>query len=229
MRNLQTFVFLVLSFWIFISCGSSSDLLASESIRERKIFCNPFAEKGFRGVLSVNSSQNNFSYASNTLMLYFYDVPDSFKTQRDTYVQLYAVNYINNKSSFSKEGLEMDVLNLKSGNRASITPYIDHKFIQNEDYDFNDFFADHAFIVRNTSGWDVLFIGLFNEHDESILQMTTLIPPFESNPYIYEENKEGNQTLNQLHPFNHLKTNIERTSDDVFLSKAETACRENPI
>ena len=162
-------------------------------------------------------------------MLYFYDVPDSFKTQRDTYLQLYAINYINNKSSFSKDSLEMDVLNLKSGNRSSITPYIDHSFVRGENYEFNDFFADHAFILRNTSGWDVLFVGLFNEHDESILQTTALIPPFEANPYVYEENKEDNQALSQLHPFNNLKTSIEKTSDDVFLSRAETACHENPI
>ena len=49
MRNLQTLVLLALFFWLFVSCGSASDLLASESIRERKIFCNPFAEKRLSG------------------------------------------------------------------------------------------------------------------------------------------------------------------------------------
>ena len=228
MRSLQILALLAMSLWFCVSCGSS-DLLASESVRESKIFCNPFAEKGFRGVLSVNSSQSNFSYASNTLVLYFYDVPDSFKTQRDTYLQLYAINYINGKSSFSQEALEIDVLNLTNNIRSRITPYIDHSFIQNEDYEFNDFFSDHAFIIRNTSGWDVLFIGLFNEYDEPILQTKALIPPFEANPYVYAENKEGNQSLNNMHPFNILKTSIERASDDVFLSRAETACHENPI
>ena len=147
MCNLNTLALLAISLWICTSCGSS-DLLASESVRERKIFCNPFAEKGFRGVLSVNSSRHNFSYASNTLVLYFYDVPDSFKTQRDTYLQLFAVNYVNNKSSFSKEALEVDVLNLNNNIRSRITPYIDHSFIQQEDYEFNDFFSDHALIIR---------------------------------------------------------------------------------
>ena len=227
MRSLNTFALLVVSLWICTSCGSSN--LASESVRERKIFCNPFTEKGFRGVLSVNFSQHNFSYAKNTLVLYFYDVPDSFKTQRDTYLQLFAVNYVNNKSSFSKEALEVDVLNLRNNIHSRITPYIDHSFIQNENYDFNDFFSDHAFIIRNTSGWDVLFIGLFNEYDQPILQTKALIPPFEANPYVYAEIKEGNQTLSQMHPFNILKTSIERASDDVFLSRAETACHENPI
>ena len=59
--------------------------------------------------------------------------------------------------------------------------------------------------------------------------MQALIPPFDANPYIYEENKEDNQILSQMHPFNVLKTSIERASDDVFLSRAETACHENPI
>ena len=224
MRHLKI-ILLLTSWWIVSACSNSANL-ASESIQEGKIFCNPFAAHGFRGVLSINSSQNNFSYESNTSILSFYDVPDTFKTQKDTYIQLFGINYVNNNSSFSQESLEVDVWNVRNLNRSSITSYIDHQFIQNENYAFNEFFAEHAFIIKSTAGWDVLFIGLFNEYDKPILQTKVLFPPLEANPYIYEENKD--KALNQLHPFNNLKTKIERASDDIFLSKAEAACRENP-
>jgi len=227
MCNFKAFLFIFISVGIFVSCEPSSDLLASESVRAGQILCNPFSSKGFQGVLSVNSSENNFSYESNTSILSFYDVPDSFKTQRNTYIQLYAVNY-GNKSSFSEEALEIDVLNLRNNNYISITSYIDHSFIQNENYGLNEFFSDHSFIVKNTSGWKVLFIGLFNENDAPILSTQVLIPPFEANPYIYEENTD-NRALSNIHPFNNLKTNIEQASDDVFLSRAQAACRENPV
>ena len=229
MRNLKVFIFSLVSIWTFVSCDTSADLLASESVRESKIFCNPFDQHGFHGVLSVNSTQNDLSYESNTSTLTFYDVPDKFKTQRDSYIQLYAVNYVDNKSSFGEAALEMDVLNLRNNNYSSITPYIDHSFIQNENYELNDFFADHAFIIKSTGGWDALFIGLFNEHDQAILKIKILVPPLEANPYIYAEDNVNNQTLIELHPFNSLKKSIDRANDDVFLSKAQSACHENPI
>ena len=228
MRNFKVLLSIVTSVGIFVSCEQSSDL-SSESVNTGQILCNPFSSKGFQGVLSVNVSQNNLSYDSNTSILAFYDVPDSFKTQRDTYIQMYAVNYVNNQSSFSKEALELDVLNLRNNNYSRITPYIDRSFIRNDDYELNEFFADHAFIVKNTAGWDVLFIGLFNEHDQPILSTQVLIPPLEANPYIHEENNTNNQSLSNLHPFNNLKTNIETANDDIFLSRAQAACHENPI
>ena len=229
MRNFKVLLSLLASIGIFVSCEPSSDLLASESVREGQVLCNPFSSGGFQGVLSVNTSQNNLSYESNTSILSFYDVPDSFKTQKDTYIQMYAVNYVNNKNSFSEEALEIDVLNLRNNNYSRITLHIDHDFIRNENYELNEFFSDHSFIVKNTAGWDVLFIGVFNEYDQPILSTQVLIPPLEANPYIYEENNANNQTLNSLHPFSSLKTSIERASNDVFLSKAQAACHENPI
>jgi len=180
-------------------------------------------------VLSVNSDENNFFYESNTSILSFYDVPDSFKTQRNTYIQLYAVNYVNNKSSFSEDAMEMDILNLRNKNHADIREHIDHNVIRDMDYELNEFFADHAFIVKNTAGWDALFIGLFNEHDQSIVRVQVLIPSIEANPYIYEEKNADNQVLSSLHPFINLKKSIDRASDDAFLSRAQAACHENPI
>lgn len=229
MRNFKIILFALFSAGIFVSCGSSSNMLASESVRAGQILCNPFSSKGFQGVLSINSSQRNLSYESNTSMLAFYDVPDSFKTQKNTYIQLYGINHADNKRSASEDALEIDVLNLRNNNPASITIYIDHIFIQNSNYELNEFFADHAFILKNTAGWDILYIGLFNEYDQPILDTQVLIPPLEANPYIYEENNLNNQILSSLHPFNNLKKSIERASDDIFLSRAQAACHENPI
>ncbi|MDE0151080.1 MAG: hypothetical protein OXK80_01105 [Bdellovibrionales bacterium] len=229
MRNFKIILFTLFSTGILVSCGFSSDMLASESVRASQILCNPFSAKGFHGVLSINSSQGNFSYESNTSILAFYDVPDVFKTQRNTYIQLRGINYTDNKISYSDDALEVDVLNLRNNNPSNITPYIDHNFIRNSNYELNEFFADHAFIVKNTAGWDILYIGLFNEYDQPIADTKVLIPPFEANPYIYEENNLNNQTLNSLHPFNNLKRSIERANNDVFLSRAQAACHENPI
>lgn len=229
MSKLKAFMFLIMCVWTLVSCEPSSNILASESVREGKILCNPFNIQGFHGVLSIHSSQNNFSYEGNTSILSFYDVPDAFKTQKNTYIQLYAFNYSNNQRSSNRKALEIDVFNLRSNNRSDIITYIDHNFIQAKNYELNKFFADHAFIIKDTAGWDALFIGLFNEHDNATLKATILIPPFEANPYIYSENNAGNQSLINLHPFNNLKTSIDRASDDVFLSKAQTACHENPI
>ncbi len=228
-HNLKTFILLPALVLIFTSCGPSSDLLASESVQEGKIFCNPFDSQGFQGVLSVSSAHARFAYESNTSVLMFYDVPDAFKTQRNTFIQLHGVNYENNKSISSESAFEMDVLNLRNKNPSSITRYIDHEFIHNENYELNDFFSDHAFIIKNTSGWKVMHIGLFNENEDPILKVKILIPPVEANPYIYEENNSGSQTLIGLHPFNNLKTSIEKASDDIFLSRAEDACFKNPI
>ena len=228
--NLRNFILSLASVLTFVSCGPSSDTLASESIVEGKVFCNPFDSQGFQGVLSVNSSiHSRFAYESNTSVLAFYDVPDSFKTQRNTFIQLYGINYENNKRITSQSALEMDVLNLRNKNPSAIVSHIDHAFIQNENYGLNDFFSDHAFIIKNTAGWSVMYIGLFNENDDSILQTRVLIPPLEANPYIYEENSSNSQTLVELHPFNNLKTSIEKARDDVFLSRAEEACLKNPI
>ncbi len=237
MRILKVFIFLLTPIWIFISCDPSSSMLASESVQEGMVFCNPFDIQGFQGVLFV--TEDRLSYDKNTSMLFFNDVPDSFNTQEGTYIQLHGANFHNNKHSFSNAPFEMDVLNLRNDNPTSITDLIDREFIQNqrkndrENYRLNDFFADHALVIKNTAGWKALHIGLYNVNDDLILDknnlLLLLIPPFEANPYIYEESNSNNQALSKLHPFSALKTSIERTSDDVFLSKAESACLETPI
>ena len=227
MRYLVFIFGLILFSTGLISCspGGEASLLASESLQEKQIFCNPFNDKGFEGVISVYAGEVDVGpYKSDSARLIFYDVPSAFEYQRNSYIQLFLVNYVDNSARIDDEPLDLDVLDLRTHSFSRITNYVDHQMIQDEGVSLVEFLADYSLLIKDVVGWQAVLIGLFNEQDDVIEQTKVLIPPFEVNPYLYQMKYSKSDRLVKLHPFYDLINVVHEEDNDVFLSKAENAC-----
>ena len=84
-----------------VSCANYAGFktqLASESLVEQMVFCNPIrTAEGFNGVIAVNTNENNWVHQTESTILQFKDVPDVFKTIPHSYIQLFPFNYTNNR------------------------------------------------------------------------------------------------------------------------------------
>ena len=217
---------LIIAFLLLTSCTpESTGLLAVKSLQEEQIFCNPFKENGFEGVLTLPTSHQDAQINSDSILLQFDNIPDLFETDRESYIQLRAVNYISNRQTISESPLDMNYYNHQNNVTSLRDNYIDHQHIQNSGLSIGQFFSDYTFIIQDVGGWQSILIGLFNVSDHLVAQAQTLIPPFEVNPHKYKTNNSENPRLYQLHPFfNFIKTS-QPEDTNLFLSKVQETCR----
>ena len=212
--------------FFFLSCNAYDTVnLASETAIANKIFCSPFNKGGFEGKLTVRVPEGAQYYEANSSLLTFFRVPDMFRQRVNSYIQLYSLNIKDKQLKISDEPLTMEIYNRRNKKAAKITDFIDHDFIQQENFSVTDFFTDYDFEIRDTAGRQALVIYLFNVSDDPIedAQAPVLIPPFAANPFTYKK-EQSSQKLIMLHPFYDLMNN-NNDNDEVFLSKAEGACR----
>ena len=218
-------LFISFSFFVLVSCtqGTSTHHLASTAVAKQLILCSPFKNDGFEGVLTTNENNQLTDYDSDTVSLFFNNVPESFKSDKDSFIQLRAINYSNNTKQVGPSPLELRYYNYRDDTFPQLKNYIDHRLIQRSDSDIDQFFFDHRFILQDIAGWQSVFIGLFNVSENLIAQVQALIPPFTINPYTYKE-EHTDQRLYSLHPFFNLINAVSEDDVNVFLSKAESAC-----
>ncbi len=214
--------------WIFAfaSCSGSGirTQLASESLVEQRVFCNPIKENGFDGILAVNTNENNWIHQTESTILQFKDVPDHFKSIDHSYIQLFSFSYQKNKMLRATKPLEIDVYNLDTHTLVQTVEYIDHNLINRGDDNVDEFFFDHIFVIKDTVGWQGLLLGLFNDIDKPIIPLSKILnPPFDANPHVYMSRHVDNPQLSDLHPFRTFLTTTEE-DDPLFLSKALDAC-----
>lgn len=213
-------------FFILISCTPSTNTyqLASQSVVEQTILCSPFKKNGFEGVLTTNASNHLNGHSESTVFIIFENIPDEFKTDTNSFIQLRAVNYSNNKKQLSPSPLDIQYHDHRSSTVLQISNYIDHHKIRDSNLDINQFFSDYRFIIQDIAGWQSVFIGLFNEVETLVKSVQVLAPPFTVNPHTYRE-EHTDQRLFSLHPFYNLINAVDEDDINVFLSKAESACK----
>ena len=203
----------------------STGLLAIKSLQEEQIFCNPFKENGFEGVLAVSTPNQNVQISSDSVVLQLDNIPDLFETDRESYIQLRSINYTNNKKTISESPLDMEYYNHRNNVTSLHDNYIDYQIIQNSDLSIDQFFSDYTFIIQDIGGWQSILIGLFNVSDNIVAETQILIPPFEVNPHTYQKNNSDSPKLYQLHPFFNLIAVSQPEDTTLFLSKGQKACR----
>ena len=215
---------------ILISCTNHAGFktqLASESLVEQMVFCNPIrTAEGFNGVIAVNTNENNWIHQTKSTILQFEDVPDSFKTIPHSYIQLFPFNYKGNRLSRGRQALEIDIYNLDEHTLVKTVEYISYDSIKAEGYSVDEFFFDHIFVIRDTAGWQGMVLGLFNSIDKPLIPLSKILtPPFDVNPHIFNSRHiSNNSKLASLHPFHHFIKTTEEDEDLLFLSKARDAC-----
>ena len=211
-----------------VSCANYAGFktqLASESLVEQMVFCNPIrTAEGFDGVIAVNTKENNWVHQTESTILQFKDVPDIFKTIPHSYIQLFPFNYTNNRLRRGS-GLGIDIYNLDTHTLVKKVEYISYDFIRSEGYSVDEFFFDHIFVVKDTAGWQGMIVGLFNSIDKPLIPLDKILtPPFDVNPHIFKSRHTSNSKLAKLHPFYHFLSTTEEDEDLLFLSKARDAC-----
>ena len=218
--------------WIFLtaaSCGPRTINLASESTRQERSLCNYFNQNGFEGVLAINNrpevNDNISGYDPSSFILKFDNIPTYFQRDRSSYIQLHLIKYEENVSSAGQSPINLTYFN----DRASITPIrktvIDHISIsETNSNDMRSFLNDFKFILEDVRGWDALNIGIYNSVDQPIreYQVKTLIPPFASDPNLYEELNSSNPSLVEIHPFSEFLGTDETI--EFFLERTQRFC-----
>ena len=209
-----------------LSCSFDDNVnLASESVYEKRVFCAPFNQGSFEGILHVEVPTGAHSYNSNSAVLSFSRIPVEFRSRPNTYIQLRSINYSKDKSAqISDSPHTMRVFNRRTGNLSQIIDFIDHEVIEEKDLTLREFFTDFDFRVMDTAGRQALIIYLYNVDDNPLEKTAVLIPPFDANPFLYQKTV-SNEKLVTLHPFYELMNGNNEEDDDIFISKAEDACQ----
>ena len=214
-------------FFLLACVPDNSVDLASESIKGQLVFCNPFNKGGFEGVLSIQTSNGDYSYEADSAVLTFYKVPTAFRHQRTSFIQIFSIIHAGGQMKKNKAPIDIQVFNRVNDNYSRVTKYIDHNFIQEESSDDVDLFIfNHGFIIPSTGGWQSIQIGLFNTFDQEIESVQVLIPPFSANPYTFRDENTQNPQIAPLHPFYSLIQSTTPEDTNIFLSKAEQACND---
>lgn len=223
----------LLFIWIFlvtVSCLPQEVELASESVRQEKSLCNSFNQNGFEGVLSVDNlveiNKNiDVGYSTQASVLKLVNIPTYFYNDRSSYIQIHQIKYEKNLPILDENSIPILYFN----DRSSVTPIrktvIDHISIsETNTLDIRDFLHKYKFILNDTSGWDALNIGIYNSIDKPIRehQFQILIPPFDSDPHLFEEKQSANPALVLLHPF--IEFLDDDHSSDFFLERSQRSC-----
>ena len=210
-----------------MACGNYSVDLASETAQEGKVFCSPFNKGGFEGTITIKV-HNSYSYEPDSSFLTFSKVPQEFRDRVESYIQIFSIINVSEKEKkfkYSSEPHGIKTLNRHNRNYLPKTTYVDHQFIRYADSSVSEFFYDYGFEVLDTAGKKALRVSLFNVKDQPISSVVVLVPPFTANPHTFKDDDNINRHLAKIHPFYELINSTEDDEDDLFLSKAETACR----
>ncbi len=118
--------------------------IASEAIREKQVFCTPFNEQGFKGDLSIHLSPHSSTYASDSSFLSFDHVPETFRYQTDSYIQIFSLSVKDSKPVVSSSPLEIELFNNRAQGPTQMTEFIDQELIHSEDFngDILQFFSE---------------------------------------------------------------------------------------
>ena len=224
--------YLLFIIWIFlvtVSCLPQEIELASESVRQEKSLCNSFNRNGFEGILSVDNlagnNRNRNSYNTQSSVVKFINIPTYFYNDRSSYIQIHQIRYERNRPIPDRSSLPILYFNDRSNVTLTRKTVIDHISISETNArDIRDFLYNYKFILNDTSGWDALNIGIYNSIDKPIRehQVQILIPPFDSDPHTFRENKRASPSLVLLHPFSEFLD--DGHSSDFFLERSQRSC-----
>ena len=225
MKIFKLFSALAVSFFT-LSCQDNYTNLASTAVIEKLVFCVPFKGEDFEGSLSIMADSASQSYNPDSVVLKFVKAPGTLKYQPTSYLQIFSANYSGSKASVSPSPLPIKTRNIRNKLYSKSTNYIDNNFIYdtNPDISFDDFFFDYEFEIRDTAGRQSLVLGLFNETDEAVERIQVLVPPFAANPFTYKDEVQSEKLLS-LHPFYDIMNSADADDEDLFLTKAESSCR----
>ena len=190
-------------------------------------YCNKFDSNGFSGFLVAYYDWDKDAFNKNKARLYLEKVPYEFTYPPTNYIQVHSFYIANNKKTFNKIPVSMDVVQNSTSEKSILITTIGHDLLVDMgEIPIDQLIQKHSFILRDVNGWHGITLSVFDLKNKPIKIAQVLIPPFDANPNTFLNTHNRERLLSQLHPFSNISNT--NTTDQSFYEKALDFCKESP-